>query len=183
LLAAVAVLFAVAAYTDAIGLYAVFGAFATGVVMPRTERSAELVAALAPFGVVLLPFFFVYSGLHTRFGLLGDPAVLAFAAACVVAAVVGKFGACWAAARWRGESRGVAVRVGALMNARGLMQLIALNVGLEAGIVPPALFTVLVLVALVTTLMTTPALSLIERRERKATERETRPLVALPAAE
>ena len=88
--------------------------------------------------------------------------------ACVALAIAGKFGACWAAARLRGEPNGVALRVGALMNARGLMQLIALNVGLEAGIVDPALFTVLVLVALVTTLMTTPVLSWIERREARA---------------
>jgi Kef-type K+ transport system membrane component KefB len=183
LLAVVTLLFGIAWYTDEIGLYAVFGAFATGVVMPRTERTEELVRTLSPLGVVLLPLFFTYSGLHTQFGLLGDPAVLAFAAAAVVAAVVGKFAACWAAARLRGESQPVAIRVGALMNARGLMQLIALNVGLEAGIVPPALFTVLVLVALVTTLMTTPVLSWIERREQHSTERESRPLVALPSAE
>src|SRR6185436_18761936 len=109
------------------------------------------------------------------FGLLGNPAVLLFALACVAVAVAGKFGACWAAARLRGEPNGVALRVGTLMNARGLMQLIALNVGLEAGIVSPALFTVLVLVALVTTLMTTPALSWIERREARA-----HPVVAEP---
>ena len=79
-------------------------------------------------------------------------------------AVLGKFGACWAAARRRGEPQGVALRVASLMNARGLMQLIALNIGLEAGIVGPALFTVLVLVALVTTIMTSPLLTWVERR-------------------
>lgn len=162
----VALLFGVAWYTDVIGLYAVFGAFSAGAVMPRTERTERVVSVLTPACLALfLPLFFTYSGLRTEFALLGDPAVLLFAVSCVVAAIVGKFGACWAAARLRGEPNGVALRVGALMNARGLMQLIALNVGLAAGIVNSSLFTALVLVALTTTLMTVPLLSWIERRE------------------
>ncbi|GIJ70549.1 cation:proton antiporter [Virgisporangium ochraceum] len=169
MLGTVALLFLVAWYTDEIGLYAVFGAFAVGVVMPHTDRTDRVVDTLTPVAAtVFLPLFFTYSGLRTEFGLLGDPAVLAFAVACVVVAIVAKFGACWAAARVRGEPQGVALRIGALMNARGLMQLIALNVGLEAGIVSPLLFTVLVLVALVTTLMTTPVLSWLDRRDRSA---------------
>ncbi|GGK80379.1 cation:proton antiporter [Mangrovihabitans endophyticus] len=165
LLGAVALLFVVAWYTDEIGLYAVFGAFAVGAVMPRSAATDRVVDTLTPLAAtVFLPLFFTYSGLRTEFGLLGDPAVLLFAVACVVVAIAGKFGACWAAARLRGERNDVAMRVGALMNARGLMQLIALNVGLEAGIVTPALFTVLVLVALITTLMATPLLDRIERR-------------------
>ncbi|WP_422755770.1 cation:proton antiporter [Micromonospora sp. WMMD708] len=167
-LGTVALLFLVAWYTDEIGLYAVFGAFAVGVVMPHNENTDRVVDTLTPVAAtVFLPLFFTYSGLRTEFGLLGSPPVLLFAAACVTAAIVGKFGACWAAARLRGESQGVALRVGALMNARGLMQLIALNVGLEAGIVNASLFTVLVLVALITTMMTTPLLSWIERREAR----------------
>ena len=169
LLGTVALLFLVAWYTDEIGLYAVFGAFAVGVVMPHHEETDKVVATLTPVAAtVFLPLFFTYSGLRTEFGLLGDPAVLLFAVACVALAIAGKFGACWAAARWRGESNQVALKVGALMNARGLMQLIALNVGLDAGIVSPALFTVLVLVALVTTLMTSPLLSWIERADARA---------------
>jgi Kef-type K+ transport system membrane component KefB len=169
LLSVVALLFVVAWYTDEIGLYAVFGAFAVGAIMPRSPRTDQVVGTLTPVAAtVFLPLFFTYSGLRTEFGLLGDMRVLLFAVACVTVAVVGKFGACWAAARLRGEPNGVALRVGALMNARGLMQLIALNVGLEAGIVNPSLFTVLVLVALITTLMTTPLLSWIERRESRS---------------
>ena len=168
LLSVVALLFVVAWYTDEIGLYAVFGAFAVGVIMPRSARTDGVVDTLTPVAAtVFLPLFFTYSGLRTEFGLLGDPKVLLFAVACVALAIAGKFGACWAAARLRGEPNAVAVRLGALMNARGLMQLIALNVGLEAGIVNRSLFTVLVLVALVTTLMTTPLLSWIERREAR----------------
>jgi len=173
LLGTVVLLFFVAWYTDEIGLYAVFGAFAIGVVMPHNAAADKVVDTLTPIAaIVFLPLFFTFSGLRTEFGLLGDPAVLLFAIACVALAIVGKFGACWAAARLRGEPNRVALRVGALMNARGLMQLIALNVGLEAGIVGPALFTVLVLVALVTTLMTTPLLSWIERREARTSPAE-----------
>jgi Kef-type K+ transport system membrane component KefB len=175
LLGTVALLFLIAWYTDEIGLYAVFGAFVLGVLMPRSERTDKVADTLTPLAsTVFLPLFFTYSGLRTEFGLLGDPRVLLFALVCVALAIAGKFGACWGAARLRGEPNAVALRVGALMNARGLMQLIALNVGLDAGIVNSALFTVLVLVALVTTIMTTPLLSLIERRERA---------VAAPAAE
>ncbi|MEU7958461.1 cation:proton antiporter [Micromonospora humida] len=180
-LGTVALLFLVAWYTDEIGLYAVFGAFAVGVVMPHNANTDRVVDTLTPVAAtVFLPLFFTYSGLRTEFGLLGSPPVLLFAAACVTAAIVGKFGACWAAARLRGESQGVALRVGALMNARGLMQLIALNVGLEAGIVNASLFTVLVLVALVTTMMTTPLLSWIEHREaRRGDDVRSRTLAAV----
>ncbi|MEV4756458.1 cation:proton antiporter [Micromonospora sp. NPDC049559] len=168
LLSLVALLFAVAWYTDEIGLYAVFGAFSIGAIMPHHPRTDRLVATATPVcQIVFLPLFFTYSGLHTEFGLFAQPAVLLFGLGCVTVAIVGKFGACWSAARLRGESKGVALRVGALMNARGLMQLIAINVGMSAGIVNPTLFTALVLVALVTTLMTTPLLSWIERREAK----------------
>jgi Kef-type K+ transport system membrane component KefB len=161
----VGVLFLIAWYTDEIGLYAVFGAFVVGAVMPHAPAADKIVGTLTPVASALfLPLFFTFSGLRTEFALLGDPAVLLFALACIALAIAGKFGACWGAARLRGEPQDVALRVGALMNARGLMQLIALNVGLEAGIVNPSLFTVLVLVALVTTIMTTPLLSWIERR-------------------
>ena len=173
LLGTVVLLFLVAWYTDEIGLYAVFGAFAVGVVMPHNARTDKVIDTLTPIAAtVFLPLFFTFSGLRTEFALLGNPAVLLFAVACIAVAIAGKFGACWAAARLRGEPNGVALRIGALMNARGLMQLIALNVGLEAGIVGPALFTVLVLVALVTTLMTTPLLSWIERREARTSPAE-----------
>lgn len=164
LLGTVAVLFAAAWFTDEIGLYAVFGAFALGLVVPRVPAADRVVGTLAPVTGILVPLFFTYSGLNTQFGLFTEPSVLLFAVACVVVAIVGKFGACWFAARRRGETQGVSLRVASLMNARGLMQLIALNIGLEAGIVGPALFTVLVLVALVTTVMTSPLLSWVERR-------------------
>jgi Kef-type K+ transport system membrane component KefB len=177
LLVTVAILFAAAWFTDIIGLYAVFGAFCIGMVVPRTpaaERTVRTIGSVT--AIVFLPMFFTYSGLNTRFSLLTDPALLLFSAAAVLAAVAGKFGACWAAARLRGEPQSVATRVGALMNARGLMQLIALNVGLQAGIVNRQLFTALVLVALITTVMTAPVLSWLDRRaevrEDRAGDRE-----------
>ena len=154
----------VAWYTDRIGLYAVFGAFSLGAAFPRSPRIDRAIDATAPLSrILLLPLFFTYSGLNTDTGLLSDPALLLFAAGCTLAAVLGKFGACWAAARVAGEETAVALRIGTLMNARGLMQLIAINVGLAEGIVSPSMFTVLVVVALVTTVMATPLLSLWDR--------------------
>ncbi|MBE1498759.1 Kef-type K+ transport system membrane component KefB [Amycolatopsis lexingtonensis] len=161
-------LFAAAWFTDIIGLYAVFGAFCVGIVFPRVPAADAVLAKIMPIGrIVFLPLFFTYSGLNTRFALLADPKLLLFAVLCVVVAIVGKLGACWGAARLVGEPQPIALRVGTLINARGLMQLIALNVGLAAGIVSPALFTVLVLVALVTTIMTAPVLAWLDRRDAR----------------
>ena|SRR6266545_5794114 len=163
-LATLTVLFVAAWYTDKIGLYAVFGAFSVEMIMPRGPAVESIVATSDPMTRVFVPMFFTYSGLNTRFGLFTDPRVLLFALAAIVTAVAGKFGACWLAARIRGESAQTAAQIGALMYARGLMQLIALNIGLQAHIVTPALFTSLVLVAIVTTTMTAPLLSCLDRR-------------------
>ncbi|MFW6695673.1 cation:proton antiporter [Streptomyces sp. MAR4 CNX-425] len=167
LLGLVGALFLVGWYTDSVGLYAVFGAFSLGLVFPRSERLDHTVEKLTPVGAAFLPLFFTYSGLNTDFTLLGDGPVLLFTVGCVAVAVAGKFGACWLAARAAGEPNGVALRVGALMNARGLMQLVALNLGLAAGIVTQAIFSALVVVALVTTVAATPLIALIERVERR----------------
>lgn len=165
------VLFAAAWFTDTIGLYAVFGAFCVGVAFPRGLAADAVLAKIMPIGrIVFVPLFFTYSGLNTRFALLADPKLLAFALVTVVVAIAGKLGASWGAARLAGEPPEIATRVGVLVNARGLMQLIALNVGLAAGIVSSALFTVLVLVALITTIMTAPVLAWLDRRDaRKGT--------------
>ncbi|GAB1334112.1 cation:proton antiporter [Streptomyces sp. E-15] len=166
LLVTVLLLFLAAWYTDRIGLYAVFGAFSLGAVFPRDPVVTRAVAAIAPISrIVFLPLFFTYSGLNTDFTLLSGSGLILFTVACVAVAIIGKFGACWAAARMVGEPPEIALRVGALMNARGLMQLIAINVGLSAGIASPALFGVLVIVALVTTVMTAPVLTLLGRRQ------------------
>jgi Kef-type K+ transport system membrane component KefB len=171
-LVTVAALFASAWFTDQIGLYAVFGAFAIGMAMPRGERSDAVVNTINSVPrLILLPMFFTYSGLNTRFDLFNSPRVILFGLAAVVVAVIGKFGGCWAVARLRGEPPAVAVRVGALMNARGLMQLIALNIGLQAGLIDSRMFTALVLVALVTTVMTAPVLSWLDRRDARLAAR------------
>jgi Kef-type K+ transport system membrane component KefB len=166
-------------FTTSIGLYAVFGAFSVGLIMPPAaavtdERQADQdqKASADPVGPtmdgisrMLVPMFFTYSGLNTRFALLGNPRLLLFSLAAIILAVLSKGGACWTAARLAGESPPVAARIGALMNARGLMQLIALNVGLQAGIASRDLFTSLVLVALVTTIMAAPMLDALDRRD------------------
>jgi Kef-type K+ transport system membrane component KefB len=184
LLVTMVLLLAAAWFTTDIGLYAVFGAFSIGLVMPPEPGQKGLASADPPragvaradlvtptmdgFSRMLVPMFFTYSGLNTRFALLTNPRVLLFSVPAIVVAVLSKGGACWLGARLAGERGLVPARVGTLMNARGLMQLIALNVGLQAGIATQDLFTSLVLVALITTIMTAPLLSLIDRREAKA---------------
>jgi Kef-type K+ transport system membrane component KefB len=174
-----AVLFAAAWFTDEIGLYAVFGAFCAGMAMPGGVAAEDAVAAIStPNRIIFLPLFFVYSGLNTRFGLLTNRPLLVFSALAVLLAVLGKFTACWAAARLSGQDPPVALRLGTLMNARGLMQLIALNIGLAAGIVNGELFTALVLVALITTLMAAPLLSWLDQRVPVPAEEPVRPRAA-----
>jgi Kef-type K+ transport system membrane component KefB len=113
---------------------------------------------------LLLPLFFIYSGLNTRFDLVNDPMLWIVASAVLAAAVIGKAGACYLAARMCGETHHEAMGVGALMNARGLMELIILNIGLERGIITPTLFSILVFMAIVTTLMATPMFNRFYRR-------------------
>ena len=144
-------------FTDAVGIYAVFGAFLMGIAMPRGFFAEELRKQLEPLVVVLLlPLFFTWSGLNTRLDLLVSPELWLIALAVLVVAIAGKGLACFAAARWRGISLRESVAIGALMNARGLMELILLNIGLERGLIGPELFSVLVLMAVITTLMATP---------------------------
>lgn len=143
--------------TDGIGLHAVFGGFLLGVAMPRGLFARELQRQLEPFTVVfLLPMFFTFSGLNTRLDLVNNPQMVLIALAVLVAACLGKGGACWAAARWRGEDNRTALAVGALMNSRGLMELIIINIGLQRGVIQSGLFSTLVLMAIVTTLMASP---------------------------
>ncbi len=151
--------------TDAIGIYSVFGAFIAGVAMPRGRFVEAVTGQLSMLTTTLfVPVFFVYSGLNTRMGLLVNPDLWIVASVVLVIAIVGKGLACSAAARVAGEDWREAVTVGILMNARGLMELIILNIGLERGIITPSLFTVMVLMAIVTTLMTSPLFELVYAR-------------------
>jgi Kef-type K+ transport system membrane component KefB len=113
---------------------------------------------------LLLPLFFVYSGLNTRLDLVTEPRLLGVALIVLLAACLGKGVACWAAARWAGESQGTAMAVGALMNARGLMELILLNIGREKGLIGDEIFSMLVLMAILTTLAASPVFRLIRWR-------------------
>jgi Kef-type K+ transport system membrane component KefB len=169
-LAAVLALFAVCAFAmDAIGIHAVFGGFLLGVVLPRGPLTEKLREMLQPFVVVfLLPMFFTYSGLNTRLDMLMDPSIMTAAIVILVASFGGKGIACWAAARLNGEPSGDAMAIGALMNARGLMELIIVNIGLAAGVILPGLFSILVLMAILSTLMATPLFNWIVRRQSVA---------------
>ena len=154
-------------FTDWIRIYAVFGAFVMGVAMPRGRFAEEVTRIVGPLVTTfLLPLFFVYSGLNTRIGLVDTPALWGITIVVLLAATLGKGVACWLAARLNGEPNGEALAIGALMNARGLMELIILNIGLERGIIQPTLFTIMVLMAIVTTLAATPAFEWVYGRER-----------------
>lgn len=157
-LAFVLILLALASwYTDRIGIYAVFGAFILGLAMPRGRFNERVCETLEPItSALLLPMFFVYSGLNTRITLVDSPGLWGLTLLVLGAACVGKGGACWAAARLHGEPPRDAAAIGALMNARGLMELIILNIGLERGVITPTLFSIMVIMAIVTTLMATP---------------------------
>ena len=144
-------------FTDLIGLHAVFGAFVMGAAMPRGVVARDLIGRIQPLTVaLLLPLFFVYSGLNTKIGLLNSSFLWLMCGAVLVAAVVGKGVACWLAARATGIPNREALGIGTLMNARGLMELIIINIGLQRGIISEGLFAVLVIMAVVTTLMTSP---------------------------
>lgn len=150
-------LMACAWFTDTIGIYAIFGAFLLGVAMPSGFFAQRLTASLEPLVTTfLLPLFFVYSGLNTQIGLVNSPALWAVAIGILVVSIAGKGIACTLAARLRKVPLRESIALGSLMNARGLIELILLNIGLQAGIITPTLFTILVLVAIVTTLMATP---------------------------
>ncbi len=144
-------------FTDKIHLHAVFGAFVVGAMMPRGAIQRDLIERIQPLTVaLLLPLFFTYSGLNTRIDLLNSVYLWGICGLVLVAAIGGKGIACWLAARASGITNREALGIGALMNARGLMELIIINVGLQRGIITVELFATLVVMAVVTTLMASP---------------------------
>jgi Kef-type K+ transport system membrane component KefB len=169
-LAAALMLCTLSAYTsEVIGLHAVFGAFLIGTAMPRGIFAERIRALLEPFTLVfLLPVFFTYSGLHTQLAMVNTPLVVGVALAVLVASIFAKFVACWLAALATGQDNRSALGIGALMNARGLTELIIINIGLQAGVIGPALFSILVLMAIVTTLMASPLFELVYGRRARA---------------
>jgi len=169
-LATALMLFALSAYiADVIGLHAVFGGFLIGTAMPRGAFAARMKELLEPFTLVfLLPVFFAYSGLNTQLTMVNSAALFCIAVAILAASIFAKFVACWAAARVSGQDNRTALGIGALMNARGLTELIIANIGLQAGVIGPALFSMLVLMAIVTTLMASPLFELVYGRTARA---------------
>jgi Kef-type K+ transport system membrane component KefB len=156
--------------TESIGIHALFGAFLFGALIPHDGRLAEQLRARMEDIVVvlLLPIFFAFTGMRTQIGLLATPMDWLFCGVIIVVATAGKFGGSFVAARLSGLGWRESSAIGVLMNTRGLMELIVLNVGLDMGILSPTLFAMLVLMALVTTFSTTPALQLIMGRHRLA---------------
>ncbi len=153
--------------TDTIGIYSIFGGFILGIAMPRGFFARRLLNMMEPIVTnFLLPLFFVYSGLNTSVGLVNSWVLWGIALLVFLAAMAGKGVSCWLAALLNREPQREALAIGTLMNARGLMELILLNIGLQQGIITPTLFTMLVLMAIVTTLMASPIFELVYGRYR-----------------
>lgn len=149
--------------TEIIGIHALFGAFLAGVVMPPDLNFRKiLVEKIEDVSLVLLlPLFFVFTGLRTQIGLLTEGSLWATCGLVILVAVLGKFGGSALAAKIVGENWKSSLSIGALMNTRGLMELVVLNIGYDLGILSPEIFAMMVLMAIVTTFMTGPALDLI----------------------
>ena len=169
LLAVVLMLYAMAAFfMDAVGIHAVFGGFLLGACMPRGLLTEEIRKKIEPMTVVfLLPMFFTYSGLNTQLTTVNSLSLLSIALGILLVSIAAKFGACWLAARLAGEDNRTAMGIGALMNARGLMELIIINIGLQKGIIGPTLFAIMVLMAIVTTVMAGPLFELVYGRQAR----------------
>ena len=146
-------------------MHAVFGAFLLGVALPRTRMAIELRASLEQIAFLLLPLYFVYSGLNTHIRAVDSAALWGILVLVLLVAFAGKGIACWLAARLGGQAQRDALAIGALMNARGLVELVVLNVGLERHIITPTLFTMMVLMALATTFMASPIVAAVYGRQ------------------
>lgn len=154
--------------TERLGIHALFGAFLTGAIMPTSQDFVgDLERRLEDLTVVLLlPLFFAFTGLRTQIGLVEGPDSWGYTALIIAVAIAGKFGGSAVAARLTGMKWREAGALGVLMNTRGLMELVVLNIGLDIGVISPALFAMMVLMALITTFMTTPILAFMLRPER-----------------
>jgi len=160
--------FASAWVTEHLGIHALFGAFLVGAIMPKGHDFVRALSGkLQDITVVLLlPLFFAFTGLRTSIGLVSGADMWSYFALIIAVAIGGKFGGATISARLTGMSWREAGAIGILMNTRGLMELVILNIGLEIGVISPAVFAMMVLMALVTTFMTMPLLDLIYRAKR-----------------
>jgi Kef-type K+ transport system membrane component KefB len=149
---------------EAIGIHAIFGAFLLGAMIPHDSAAARTLTSQLErmVAILLLPAFFAFTGMRTRIDLLSEPNHWLICGLIVLVATVGKFGGTLAAARMTSQSWRDAAILGTLMNTRGLMELIVLNVGLDLGIITPTLFSIMVVMALVTTALTSPVLRLLK---------------------
>jgi Kef-type K+ transport system membrane component KefB len=143
-----------------IGIHAIFGAFLLGAIIPHdSDVAVDFQHKLEDIvKILLLPAFFAYTGMRTKIGLVDDLEAWMFTLVIILVATLGKFGGTLAAARATGLNWRLSAALGTLMNTRGLMELIVLNIGLELGVISPKLFAMMVIMALVTTLATTPVL-------------------------
>ena len=158
------VLMASAYIAEVIGIHALFGAFLAGVIMPARfsikEHITEKIEDVSL--IVLLPIFFAFTGLRTQIGLLNEASLWGMCGLIISIAVIGKFAGSALAAKFTGQSWNDSLTIGALMNTRGLMELVVLNIGYDLGILSPQVFAMMVLMALATTFMTGPSLDLID---------------------
>ena len=160
---------------EIIGIHALFGAFMAGAIMPDTESFRKIfidkVQDVAL--VLLLPLFFVFTGLRTQIGLLNDPYMWQITALIIFIAVLGKFAGSALAAKYVGQSWKDSLSIGALMNTRGLMELVVLNIGYDLGVLSAEIFAMMVLMAIITTCMTGPALDLINKIFKEKSEEDS----------
>ena len=144
--------------------------------IPRGAMTCGLITRIQPLAVaLLLPLFFTYSGLNTRIGLLNSWYLWAMCLLVLAAAILGKGVACYLAARATGLAHRESLGIGTLMNARGLMELIIINIGLQRGIISEGLFATLVIMAIITTLMASPIFDAVMRDKRVASSCESQP--------
>jgi len=149
--------------TEVIGIHALFGAFMAGAIMPDLSKFRNIIIEKVEdvSVILLLPLFFVFTGLRTEIGLINEPYLWKVTGCIILVAVVGKFFGSALAARFVGQNWRDSLTIGALMNTRGLMELVVLNIGYELGVLSPKIFTMMVIMALVTTFMTGPLLDII----------------------
>jgi Kef-type K+ transport system membrane component KefB len=150
--------------TEAIGIHAIFGAFLLGAMIPHDSAVARTLTRQFEHlvTILLLPAFFAFTGMRTRIDLVSDPGQWLLCGLIILVATVGKFGGTLAAARFTGLGWRDSAVLGTLMNTRGLMELIVLNIGLDLGVISPTLFAMMVLMALATTMVTAPVLRLLK---------------------
>jgi Kef-type K+ transport system membrane component KefB len=151
--------------TEIIGIHALFGAFLAGTIMPENTKFRNIfIQKIEDVALVLLlPLFFVFTGLRTQIGLLNELYLWEVTGLIILVAIAGKFIGSAIASKITGQNWRDSLTIGALMNTRGLMELVVLNIGYDLGILSPEIFSMMVIMALVTTFMTGPALDLIER--------------------